>query len=207
MEIFLHISPSRSGHNFIKENLKSWKKFHYKNFEDKNPKDIHFDNFKWYGNITDVVTVISTRDLLNWLASKIKRIREFKKGITLKESIDHWTSISKEFLGITSYQQPSINIYYDHFYESEKYRRNICETIGGTYSEEKINYVSWLGLGSSFDGREYDGKGSEMNVLERYKQIDKDILLRILKMNPEALDIYKNGFPLNDDKKEFLTGL
>ena len=85
MEILLYLAPSRSGHNFIKENVSSWLginldnmvktvngrvKQGYWNFENFVPErfDTKYKNtLKEFGPPTKVIA--STRDLLNWVSS------------------------------------------------------------------------------------------------------------------------------------------
>ena len=67
-------------------------------------------------------------------------IKNKEKNIPLKlnKALDSWLQIAKEFCGITNYLSAQfIKIYYDTFFSDKSYRKNICNTIGGTYSEKK----------------------------------------------------------------------
>lgn len=62
-------------------------------------------------------------------------------------------------------------VHYDEFVSSLKYRKNLCKALNGTYSEDDIDFVPRHGKGSSFDGRRLNGRGREMDVLNRAKAI------------------------------------
>ena len=55
-----------------------------------------------------------------------------------------------------------------------EYRKRLSENLGGTFSDESLNFLDDNGQGSSFDGVEYNGRAKEMPVFERWKEY-KDI--------------------------------
>jgi len=216
---FWLISNSRSGHNFIKNNIESWfdKTRMYWNLEQFSPKA--FNNHETLEGLPaklydSSLKVVCTRDLLNWFTSCSFMGDKFKdswKGPwTIKEGLEwrtrNWIEIAKETLGITNYIKDSIGVYYDDFVSSEKYRKNICDKLGGEYNEKMLNIIPQEGNHSTFDGAEFQNRAQEMKVLERYKvwenKEDKK-LLRILK-NSEALDFYLKHFDVDNDKMKFI---
>lgn len=75
---FLYIANSRSGHNFIKDNILSW--LGYDNFEDGNFEYRNLENYKISRFINKIdelpidnydksIKILSIRDLLNWYTS------------------------------------------------------------------------------------------------------------------------------------------
>lgn len=232
---FFLIANSRSGHNFVKQNINSWmgqvpkstvnKKFRrYTNFENFSPQSfdeaiINIDMNEYPHSISFILT----RDLLNWYASVIHfthrpRLTDDGTKILRPTNIKHlrayinsWTAITKEFYDETNYLPPDfIRVNYDEFFKSQEYRKNICNQIyGAEYNEDYLNITSPAGRGSSFDGVKYKNNASEMKVLERYKQMEKKYhhLWNVLVEFPETIELYLNNFNITDDQKEFVENL
>jgi len=123
------------------------------------------------------------------------------------KAIKNWAEIAKEFLGMTDYMKGSVSVYYDEFFVSGEYRKNICDKLGGIYNEKMLNHIPQIGDYSTFDGNEFQERAQEMKVLERYKIWDTSDqnreLLALLK-DSEALELYLNNFEVNDDKRRFI---
>ena len=66
----------------------------------------------------------------------------------------------------------------------------ICEQLGGKYTEKSIHEVAGNGGGSSFDGTKYDGKADKMEVLNRWRQIDKEIFKEFFRLRPVLYNMY-----------------
>ena len=83
------------------------------------------------------------------------------------------------------YYKANAVIHYDEFVDSAAYRQNICRNLCGEYSEEMLNKIPRNGHYSSFDSDKFQDRGSEMNVLDRAKDIletpYKDLYLNIMK--------------------------
>lgn len=222
MKILLMASPSRSGHNYIMQNIFSWIGGHprqvdpltYYNFENFNP-EFYDKNFKRRikKDREPTIKILSNRDLLNWWASwylqfgKSKKTGGLKNYQQCKMYIESWASITAEMFGETSYMKGIWNfipVIYDNFYLSREYREKICKEIGGNYNENKMNSVFKGGGGSTFDSLRYDGRGGEMKVLERYKKLEKTHI-DILKENPRVIDLYLKYFDVNDSKRKILN--
>jgi len=224
-EYFIMIANSRSGHNFVKENIMSWRNeenFHpsnYINLENVHPKDFK-ERTKEYEleKYPPLIPILQTRDLLNWFASLIhfvSRERYWKSQPDIREKIKKhalaWIAINKEFYGETSYLSDKwIHVSYDDFFLSPEYRKNICQEISGAeYNENRLNVVTPNGGGSSFDSINYQGKASEMLVLERYKQVSEEHqhVWKVLKEYPEAIELYLKYFDVSDEKKLFIDNI
>jgi len=67
-------------------------------------------------------------------------------------------------------------IIYDKWFQDINYRKQISSQLGLEFSDEGLQIVFGAGGGSSFNGIEYDGKAQEMDVLNRYKQVDNDLM-------------------------------
>ena len=224
-EYFILNANSRSGHNFVKENIMSWRNeenfysSNYINLENVHPEDFK-EKTKNYEleKHPPLILILQTRDLLNWFASLIhfvSRENYWKSQPDIREKIKkhalEWIAINKEFYSETSYLSDKwVRVIYDDFFKSREYRENICQQISGAeYNEKRLNVVTLNGGGSSFDSTDYQGKASEMLVLERYKQVREEHqhVWKVLKDYPEAIELYLKYFDVSDEKKRFIDNI
>lgn len=214
------IAPSRSGHNFVREQYRSWdkdEKMLLYNMENLHPKDFNERKKEYgyngiiYNDELVTVNVLVTRDFLNWFASYIKwlapkRMVDSRKAM---KAINHWSEITLEAFGETNYVPEKWRIVYDEFKDNTEMRKWSCYHVGGTYSEENLDLVVPAGGGSSFDGT--DIKGSEMQTDERWMQINETefggFYRRVLKESKEALAIYKRYFFVSENQRIFLKAI
>jgi len=109
------------------------------------------------------------------------------RGSAWRENIELGVSAYKaqiEEVFDKEYVDIDMIIFYDQFCTDQDYRQEICKELGGKYTEERLDYVSSEGNGSSFDKFKYQGKGSQMKTRERYIQI----------LDTEWVDIYQEMF-------------
>lgn len=226
---------SRSGHSFITQNILSWlgvdenitirgavkdivvndQNLKCYNFENRNIQHNgrFFERFNIDVNERNLI-FIQTRDYLNWLASSLMTLDNFYPKIytdkldTLNTLSIIWLRYAKEIFGETNFIPSAIKINYDCFRKYDIYRKEICDEIGGKYTEKYLNVVHEKGYYSSFDGDKYQNEAYKMKVDERYLQIleteYKDIYLESLRQNKEALFIYAKYFNIDQNKKEFI---
>lgn len=116
--------------------------------------------------------VIVVRDIYNLFASKYKT----SKKATLKYKIkvkDLW----KEHCELAFTENNYIGVNYNNFFKSKEYRKNIYLKLGIEFSDKGLNNIGiqekHFGL-SSFDGKIFEGKASQMDVLNRYKHFIND---------------------------------
>ena len=198
-KIFLFFSMKRAGHHCILYWIKSGfshsarlnsskahkptnvpKKHSSKtlfiNFEDQflsTPKVLkQFPHAKFY-----IILVI--RDPFNLFASRFTHKWKFNKipranRNPLQPQIELWKDHAKAFVEKNEY----IKINYNTWFSSEEYRNTISE-ICDTNPNGPMDYVPAVGRGSSFDGRRI--KGTKMNVLHRWLQLEDDLFHGIYK--------------------------
>jgi len=132
--------------------------------------------------------IIILRDPFNFLASKIK-IGEKK----LEEQILKYISLSET--------KGDYVILYNSWFSNEKYRRRILQYLNiPRKTDGSFTSVPPNGHGSSFDKRSFDGRGNEMEVLERYKHfLRHKPYLKLLKKYPELIEISKTHFDFYPD--------
>lgn len=179
------LATSRSGHNFIKEVIESWLPgIEFVMLENVLSEHIHQYPTK------GTKKLIIIRDFENFLASSLKAlgINNGTWDVNIDRKIKAYRSILGEIKEPTNFKNARV-VDYTAFMKNEAYRRELCEELGGTYTEEKLNYVPNEGNGSSFDGFELQGRGQEMRTWERKIEILQtewaDIYLTLLKENKD----------------------
>lgn len=119
--------------------------------------DIHAEN---------KFTIFLLRDFYNHFSS-FHRMKIIQNPIWFKEC---WLSYARAYVNVTSMIPMSFN----HWFLSETYRRNLCTSIRGKYSEETLDTIT--DEGSSFSGHTYDGKARQLPVMFNYKFFPKELV-------------------------------
>ncbi|AFZ34441.1 hypothetical protein Sta7437_0854 [Stanieria cyanosphaera PCC 7437] len=115
--------------------------------------------------------VLIIRDPFNLFASRIKNNFLATKSKT-KTSIELWLDYAREFLNETNYlQHNKVCINYNLWVQNKDYRQEIAKQLDINFTDAGIDNVSGCGGGSSFDGRNLDGKANQMDVNNRWKQL------------------------------------
>lgn len=182
-----HIAPKRSGHAFIGNMIKSWAgnaEYTYHDKENTRPNRFIRTSIK-----QSCIIILQTRDLLNWYASYWTSTKRPNGRI-----INTWFDITREFYRPKHLKEfKVINVMYDKFFSEKTYRLLVHHELIGKvgYNEDMLNTITEHGWGSSFSGREYDGRAQEMNVLERYREVPQDIYRRLFSVRPDILRFYR----------------
>lgn len=134
------------------------------------------------------------RDPFNLMASRLK-----KNYITVKDPnytvTDLWLEYAKEFLGETNYlTNNKVCINYNRWFFDVEYRKNLASALGIEFSDKGIERVKSEGGGSSFDGKEFDGQATKMDVLNRYKLFEDDPAYQSLVNNEELIEYSRKIF-------------
>jgi hypothetical protein len=125
------------------------------------------NKFKY--DLTDLKVVALLRNPWNLIASHVQW--KWRQPLYQRKSgaINRWN----EYYGIyLENANDYVFVIYDKWFQDIEYRKEISKKLGLEFSDENLNLVSGEGNGSSFNKREYDGRAQQMNVLNRYKQID-----------------------------------
>lgn len=145
---------------------KKSKKVFFQSYEDKCIDNLDFKaNESVVGKSTKRTCVLILRDPFNMFASRMKA-GDFVFRIT-NAHVKMWIQHAKEAMGVTSFLPDLLVINYNDWVSSEKYRRRIENLLGLPETDSGINNI--FGVGSSFDGKNYDGRATRMNVLKRWK--------------------------------------
>lgn len=109
--------------------------------------------------------VIVVRDFLNWLASVCKMQNSCMVDFV---DIEDYHSHVKACLNWDKYIGVEF-IEYNSWCEDAKYRSEICDHLGLTFTDCGFQDVPGNGGGSSFDGQKFDGEAGKMNTGGRWK--------------------------------------
>ncbi|MDY7004752.1 MAG: hypothetical protein SWX82_12550 [Cyanobacteriota bacterium] len=102
--------------------------------------------------------------------------------------IDLWIDYTKEYLGETNYlKQNKVCINYNQWFADVEYRRQIADKLQMEFSDTGIDKVTSFGGGSSFEGKQFDGKATSMDVLNRWQKVADNPRYRELFNNQKIL--------------------
>ncbi|MEM9016805.1 MAG: hypothetical protein AAGC68_07305 [Verrucomicrobiota bacterium] len=88
-------------------------------------------------------------------------------GPEMDRVVKLWKSHARELLDSTDHLENRIGIYFDAWFSSREYRKNLSRSLGLTFSDAGLQRVSGVGGGSSFDSTRFDRTTQEMDVLNR----------------------------------------
>jgi len=123
----------------------------------------------------NIPTIILVRDVKNMFASRFKMVGA-DAPMCQPYKLIIWKQYAKAVLSEWQPFDNYIGVFYDQWFKSKKYRKEIIEAINGNFkwdlkfTDDGIDRVSPIGHGSSFDNMKFDGKAQDMDVLNRWKQ-------------------------------------
>ncbi|QDH70995.1 hypothetical protein [Marilutibacter alkalisoli] len=82
-----------------------------------------------------------------------------------------WKQHARCFLGLEDTYPGRVAISFEAWVTCRDYRHAISEALGLVFDDSAFGKVGLQGGGSSFDGMAYEGRGHEMNVLDRVSQL------------------------------------
>ena len=118
----------------------------------------------------DEYNVLIVRNPFNNLASLSKMRPSLTQKLipTFKEM---WIQYAEEALFKTNWLFPKVVFLFDKWFSNEEYRKELSLALGCSFTDAGLNRIHGS-IGSSFDGKRFDGKAQEMNVLGRWKQLE-----------------------------------
>lgn len=126
------------------------------------------------------VNVIIVRDPINLFASRIRKASSVdltaypeRYDAIMRRAVSIWISHAKEVVCESETLHNKVCIYFNRWYDSVPYRKQICEQFGAAFTDKHFTKVSSKGGGSSFDALRYDGHTEHLNVLNRRDQLNE----------------------------------
>jgi hypothetical protein len=144
--------------------------------------------------------ILILRDPRNLFASRIRKAHVVNNASYAREpgplfdrAIDRWKEHAREFLGDTNHLPNKTAIYFNRWFVSQPYRKQICERLGLRFSDKGLSKVTDHGGGSSFDRSAYDNRASEMDVLHRAKNLSEQEreMLELVLRDPEVNELHQ----------------
>ena len=151
-----------------------------------------------FGNSSRRLNIILLRDPYNMLASRLRIFRDRADTPLSREMLVHqgtpimdlWTRYAIEFLGRSNhFDGETLPINYNRWVFDQNYRRDICEMLGGEYSEETLPFVPRNGFGSSFENSGQARLLNRIGLLHRWRHYKDDPVFRELTGKPEIHEL------------------
>ena len=223
MKQILITGCSRSGHNFVADQIDYWnqdRKYEIIRSDDYHPK-LHgrkaIDLYK-YGIPADekkgIVAIWILRGFTNWLASYMMWITD--KGTrpisetNLAQAIDTWKEHVRAYQ-FTKGIQGAVNIFikYEDFTFHPEARKKTAGHLGLPWYDDRIHIRSTQGRGSSFEYWIQVGARSETQ--QRYKKVHPQILDQlyrdVLINSKDAVELYKDNWTIPREERTYIDNL
>ncbi len=136
----------------------------------------HEPGFAPFFNVPcETLDVLVLRDPYNTFASRIRMIHRETGGLEtaerlMPELVELWMRYARACLDSNG-DSGNVYIDYNRWFEEPTYRQAISARLGLRFTDVNFSKVSGHGRGSSFDGRRFDGRNTEMNVMRRFDQL------------------------------------
>jgi len=153
-----------------------------------------------------VLTVMLIRDPFNMLASRMQKLRSLREdeatgaarflSIPLEKVTEIWRSYAREYLERTQVLGDSTRINFNEWFQNHRYRDELLSSMfGGIQNRDLgIDEVPIFGGGSSFEGSTFDGRGSQMIIMDRWKLFVDDSGYRALFKDSEITELSEQIF-------------
>jgi hypothetical protein len=131
----------------------------------------------YVGQSQNLLDILILRDPFNLFASLLKSGR--MRADNREYIVDLYKQYAREFLGDTQllkHQKVCIN--YNKWFTDSAYRSDVAKKLGFSTSKQAYTKVPGIGGGSSFSGQDFNNKGDNMQVLERWKSYITDPFYR-----------------------------
>lgn len=156
-------------------------------------------------------TLLVVRDPFNWLASSLKNggvlakvtetwnpseipyAKYFCNSMCRKEM---WKQHAKQALGdIDLVPGPTIDVNFNEWFKDRAYRKDLCGRLDIPFSDKGKNRIPNFGGGSSFSGKNLNGKANKLGVLKRWIDfVENEKYLKLIDDDMKELSSRYFGF-------------
>lgn len=123
----------------------------------------------WWFEIDSPKKIIILRDFYNWIASRIKHHEARGKSKDHLAAAELWKSYIRR-----PCKGDIFPIHYARWFYSRSYRYSILSDLDLRILNDDISFMSKSGGGSSFDGRSFQGRPQEMDIMRRWSYLLQD---------------------------------
>ncbi|WP_353258396.1 hypothetical protein [Prochlorothrix hollandica] len=172
-------------------------------YEDKPLTEIcspHFERFHdvYVGSSARRWDVLILRDPFNLMASRLKSQRSILHS-NARADLQLWLAYAQEFLGETQVlTQPRVCLNFNRWNTDRDYRQQLAQQLDLTFTDAGRERVKNYGGGSSFDGTDFSGQASQMNLGERWRIFEHDRDFWDLFAQDQLLDCTERIFGRDD---------
>jgi hypothetical protein len=173
----------------------------------KDGRDFIWERQRTVGESLKIFNILILRDPFNMLVSRWHKPGVVPKLIDDSEILDTWEIYAEEYSGITNFLTSKIPVNYNLWFSSLDYRKQLSAQFELSFTDAGLNVVpkSAAGRGSSFDGTSYDGRGSQMKVLERWKSYQQDErFYKAFRERHKLATLYRKIFPHDSEIESFM---
>ncbi|HBL10233.1 MAG TPA: hypothetical protein DD379_02125 [Cyanobacteria bacterium UBA11162] len=186
-----HLKREAKG-NFAKKDC-----FIY-SYEDYTPEQISDPKFEkkrdiYFGKSAKRYDLVVIRDPFNLLASRFKN-QNLKRRFPNDMFSDLWIAYAQEYLGETNYLKNKVVVNYNNWFRDKEYRKQLASQLNIEFSDAGINEVKVQGGGSSFDGLQFHGQATNMDILNRWKHFSENPEFRKLLNNKKLIEYSERIF-------------
>ncbi len=154
------------------------------------------------------ITVLVLRDPFNLLASRLAKPAPLLDLLEPWEVLDAWEVYAEEFIGATSFLDSKVTVNFNSWFLDREYRQTVALQLGFPFTDAGINIVPKAGGGSSFDLLHYDGRASQMRVLDRWRHYQNDARFRnAFHGRRQLTHLCSQLFNFDSDLKRFLRSV
>jgi hypothetical protein len=133
------------------------------------PFETHHD--RWLGPSRRRVDVLLLRDPFNLFASRINGAVSHAASQT---AFRIWKQHAREYLGLRRHLgKDRVLVSYNRWVRDVRYRAEVAHALELPFTDAGRLQVPGAGLGSSFDGRRFDGNAEKMAVLDRWRWLEQ----------------------------------
>lgn len=149
---------------------------------------------------SNLKNILIIRDPYNLFSSRIRKASlvtnpAYSKtsGVALDRAVSLWKAHAREYVGETNIMANKVGVYFNHWFSSKTYRKQISDQLGFPHTDRGYENVSNFGGGSSFDSTKFNGETSKMDILNRQNKLNEheNTLLTKITADNELIDLYQ----------------
>jgi len=155
--------------------------------------------------------ILILRDPFNLFSSRIRFASKVDKpfafprdsGPYMQRVVHLWKAHAREYLGLTDHLENKVCIFFNSWFTNENYRKSLSRDLQLKFTDRGFSRVAHNGGGSSFDGQNFDGNNTKMDVLNRKIHLtDKEkLLLNTILEDEELQDLNRRIIAMNQQRE------